>query len=152
MHTPPILALTLPRVVFVHENQAVEVPRGTSVRKAALSIGIEPNRDFALGVHCPDIGLCGQCLVHVRAKPGATNERNLRERLLGAGRGWSRLACQAIVLDDIEVWTQRGGNLRAGLDRELLPAPRPSELLKKDEPAGDAGAAPAADEEAAADG
>lgn len=141
----------MPRVVFVHENQAVEVPHGTTVRKAALSAGIEPNRDFALGVHCPDIGLCGQCLVHVRAQPGATNERNLRERLFGAGRGWSRLACQAVVLGDIEVWTQRGGNLRLGLDRELLPAPRPSELQKKAEPAVGAGAAAATDDAADAD-
>ena len=142
----------MPRVVFVNENQAVEVPSGTSVRKAALSIGIEPNRDFALGVHCPDVGLCGQCLVFVRPSPGATNERNLRERLFGAGRGWSRLACQAVVLGDIEVWTQRGGNLRMGADRELLPAPRPSELLKKDEPVAAVGAAPAAPAADAAEG
>jgi ferredoxin len=116
----------MPKIHFVAEDQDVQTQAGQSVRQAALSVGICPNREYLRGLNCGGHGICGTCKVWVHESgPGATSEPNLRERLHGMGFG-RRLACQTKVLGDIDVTTMPGGDDRLQ-GRTLVAAPRPTD-------------------------
>jgi len=116
----------MPKVLFVNEHRSVEVTSGKNLKTLALELGINPHREFFKGVNCGHLGICGVCQVWVaESLPGATNPRNLRERLAGT-RGQRRLACQVDILGDVQVTTMGGGEDRLRSPRPIAPPPRPT--------------------------
>ncbi len=116
----------MPKVVFVNEHRIVEVPERKNLKTLALELGINPHREFFMGLNCGYLGVCGTCQVWVReSKPGSASRRNLRETFAGT-RGERRLACQVEILGDIEVTTLAGGADRLRAPRPIAPPPRPT--------------------------
>lgn len=61
----------MPTIKFVKEKKSVEVPTGANLRSEALKAGVEVYQGIDKIVHCPGIGMCTTCKVHV--KKGAEN-------------------------------------------------------------------------------
>ncbi|RMG20635.1 MAG: hypothetical protein D6729_02455 [Deltaproteobacteria bacterium] len=95
----------MPKIWFENEEEWVEVPRGITVREAALKHGIIVNR-FAL--NCGGRGLPGcNCKVWIRSADGQVSGKTCWEKIPGRYlHGELRLACQAKVLGDLVVVTQ----------------------------------------------
>ena len=105
----------MPKVTFVNEGKTVEVPVGTTLRYAALENDI-PLYCMWFGLskiaNCHGNGLCWTDRVRV-APASAVTERNLLEQTMNQigtfpkNRNPStRLACQAVVMEDCEVTTR----------------------------------------------
>jgi len=112
-------------VKFVVEHQVVEAKSGKKLREVAQDAGINVDRELFRGLNCRGLGLCGSCKVWIHpADEKFVNSPNLRERIHGL-RGGRRLACQVVVLGDVEVTTMPGGDDRLGPKREIAPTPHP---------------------------
>src|SRR5438445_13364004 len=109
----------MPKVYFVQEHREVDVAAGRTIKEIALEVGIDPNRKYQRLISCEGHGIFDGCKCWVKEKtPGALTPKTIAERILHHLRGWQRLACQARVLGDIEVWTLPQGD-------ERLRQPRP---------------------------
>jgi ferredoxin len=95
----------VPTVRFVNELVTVDVPSGTALRDVALEQGVELYRGMWTHVNCRGNGICGRCRVWVVTpkKDGAV--RSLRERFHRL-QGTVRLACQLLVVEDMEIRTR----------------------------------------------
>ena|SRR6266540_3965457 len=103
----------MPKITFTRENQVIEVPEGTNLRKAALAEGIELYRGVSRYLNCHGFSQCGECRVHITKGMENTSPKTFREKLRIAMSWFKighedkvRLACQTRVLGDIEVRTQ----------------------------------------------
>jgi ferredoxin len=102
---PPREDFGMPAVYFVKQQRTVDCPAGTNLRRLALDHGIDLYVFPTNILHCRGNGLCGTCRVKV------DNPRALSGRTASDERkcGWEgepyRLACQSMVLGDIQVVT-----------------------------------------------
>ncbi len=105
----------MPKVTFVNEGKTIEVPAGTSLRYAALENDI-PLYCMWFGLsklaNCHGNGLCWTDRVRV-SPASAVTERNVLEQAMNQVGTFpknrnpqTRLACQALVMDDCEVYTR----------------------------------------------
>ena len=104
----------MPKVTFLNEVITVEADKGKSVLQVAEQAGVNVFEGFWANYHCPGIGLCPGvgCKVWVtELEKDATSPRTRREKIRPSHRGTIRLACQALVLGDVEVRTQPGALL-----------------------------------------
>lgn len=144
------------KVTFVQEHREVEVEPGRTIKQIALDIGIDPNRKYQRLISCEGLGIFDGCLCWVKAKSkGALNRKTFTERALHDLKGWQRLACQARIFGDVEIWTLPQGDERLREPRPIAPPP-PMPLKRErflesifrkpapDEEEGDAGTKPAA--------
>jgi ferredoxin len=115
------------RVTFVQENRIVEVEPGRTIKEIALELGIDPNRKYQRLISCEGLGIFDGCKCWVRASSKrALNGKSWTERALHDLRGWQRLACQARVFGDVEVWTMPQGDERLREPRPIAsPPPQP---------------------------
>ncbi len=94
----------MPTVFFEAENCKVEVPAGTTLRKAAQKAGISVYGGVNRFVNCRGFGLCGTDKVAV--KPGeCVSALTFFEKLQLGDKPKERLACQIKVQGDITVNT-----------------------------------------------
>lgn len=110
----------MPTVKFVKEKKSIEVPEGTNLRKAAMKAGVEVYQGVHKVLHCPGLGMCTTCMVHITkgadniSPPGVWEKMNAGNLVLHPISFLSRLgqekemrlSCQTTVLGDIEVETQ----------------------------------------------
>ncbi len=105
----------MPKVTFVNEGKTVEVEAGTSLRYAALENDI-PLYCMWFGLskiaNCHGNGLCWTDRVRVEPASAVT-ERNVLEKAMNQVGTFpknrtpqSRLACQALVMEDCKVYTR----------------------------------------------
>jgi molybdopterin synthase sulfur carrier subunit len=144
------------KVTFVQEHREVEVEPGRTIKQIALDIGIDPNRKYQRLISCEGLGIFDGCLCWVKAKSkGALNRKTFTERALHDLKGWQRLACQARVFGDVEIWTLPQGDERIREPRPIAsPPPMPNKRERflesifrtpaPDDEEGDAGTKPAA--------
>jgi len=111
----------MPKVTFVNEHREVEVAQGSLISEAAAKLGIDVCREHFVGTDF------GNKSVWVDGEDGCLSEPTLFERWWGRCKGQRRLANRARVLKDCKVWTQQGMSGRTGQERDIDPAPRPSE-------------------------
>ncbi|MFO8091093.1 MAG: ASKHA domain-containing protein [Desulfatiglandaceae bacterium] len=92
------------RVVFEPMGLSVQVPEGTTLLEAAVSLKIPIRSD------CGGSGLCGKCVVQVDLEDSLSPMSEAEEDLLGEEEQVSghRLACQAQVLGPVRVAVPRG--------------------------------------------
>lgn len=110
----------MPTVKFVKEKKTIEVPEGTNLRKAAMKAGVEVYPGIHKVLHCPGLGMCTTCMVHVTKGADNLSPAGVWEKMnagnlvlhpisflsrLGQEKEM-RLSCQTKVLGDIEVETQ----------------------------------------------
>ena len=113
----------MPKVTFVKEKKTIDVPDGANLRRAAQKAGVELYGGLHKYLHCPGIGLCGSCRVHVKKGQENCNKPTIPEKIttkLGANpealfayighEDELRLACQCKVNGDIEVETGASAN------------------------------------------
>jgi sulfur-carrier protein len=143
------------KVMFVQEHREVEVEPGRTIKQIALEIGIDPNRKYQRLISCEGLGIFDGCLCWVKAKSkGALNRKTFTERALHDLKGWQRLACQARVFGDVEIWTLPQGDERLREPRPIAaPPPMPAKRERylesifrspaPDDEEGDAGTKPA---------
>lgn len=104
----------MPKVTFVNEGKTIEVETGTSLRYAALENGV-PLYCMWFGLskfaNCHGNGLCWTDRVRV-SPASAVTERNVLEKAMNNigtmpkdRNPQTRLACQALVVEDCEVYT-----------------------------------------------
>lgn len=109
----------MPTVKFVKEKKTVEVEPGENLRKAAQREGVEVYPGVHKYVHCPGLGMCTTCRVHVTSGQDNCSKPSFWEKVslmgvfnplaLFARIGYEdklRLSCQTRVMGDIEVETQ----------------------------------------------
>ncbi len=85
-------------------------PLGTSAEALANETVLDAARraDAPLGNSCGSVGVCGRCRVRVLAGAENLSPPTLIEIRVSAQRGFEpdeRLACQAVVMGDVEVTT-----------------------------------------------
>lgn len=94
----------MPTVFFENENRKVEVPVGTSLRKAAQMAGVSVYGSVNKVLNCRGFGLCGTDMVFV--KPGENiSGITFKEKLQLGENPKARLVCQVTVNGDINVNT-----------------------------------------------
>ena len=99
----------MPKVTFLPEKRAVEVPRGSSILQAAEAAGVE------LPHNCGGVCACTTC--HVWVEQGFDSLSEIEDReddKLNEAEGLSarsRLGCQACVEDDDVVVTIPGNRI-----------------------------------------
>lgn len=112
----------MPKVHFIREEKVIDVPAGSNLRQEAIKAGINlypgPFRIF----NCHGFSLCGSCRVLVtngtirNTGPRTTLEQLTpwHNPLYGFARigheDETRLACQTMVMGDIDVLTMPGFN------------------------------------------
>ncbi|KNZ68784.1 ferredoxin [Thermincola ferriacetica] len=86
-------------ITFHPLKLSVKIPAGISVLEAALQ------NNIPLEGPCNGKGTCGKCRVRYKGRLSAPTETETR--ILGpkVGSGW-RLACQARVMGDVEIWLE----------------------------------------------
>jgi ferredoxin len=99
----------VPKVSFLNEVVAVEVPAGTTLRDVAIQQGIALYRGMWTHINCIGNGLCGRCKIWIVGE-GNASRPSLRERAHRSVRGRARLACQVRVVGDIAVRTRPLGS------------------------------------------
>jgi ferredoxin len=114
------VAAAMPKITFIKEKKTVEVPAGTVLRTAALNNGIEVYKGLSklpLIGHCPGIGGCATCFVHIKKGMENCSGLSFMEQLwykvvpCPAGMMYigheheRRLSCQVRVNGNIEVET-----------------------------------------------
>ena len=144
------------KVMFVQEHREVEVEPGRTIKQIALEIGIDPNRKYQRFISCEGLGIFDGCLCWVKSKSkGALNRKTFTERALHDLKGWQRLACQARIFGDVEIWTLPQGDERLREPRPIAPPPPMPKKRERflesiyrkpapDDEEGDAGTKPAA--------
>lgn len=105
----------MPKVTFVNEKRTIEVERGASLRYAALENGI-PLYCMWFGLskfaNCHGNGLCWTDRVRVSPASAVTDRNALEQAMNQFGtfpknrNPQTRLACQAVVMEDCEVVTR----------------------------------------------
>jgi len=94
----------MPTVFFEAENRKVEVPAGTTLRKAAQKAGVSVYGGVNKIVNCRGFGLCGTD--KVIAKPAeCVSSFSFFEKLQLGDKAKERLACQVKIQGDITVNT-----------------------------------------------
>ena len=90
------------RVTFTPLCSAAEAMTNETVLDAAR------RADVPIGNSCGSVGVCGRCCVRVIAGANNLSAPTLIELRVSAQRGFAadeRLACQAVVMGDVEVTT-----------------------------------------------
>ncbi|PHS15822.1 MAG: ferredoxin [Blastopirellula sp.] len=116
----------MPTVKFVNEKKEVEVPEGTSVRAAALQVGINVHQGLnGIGaginsvINCHGLGQCGTCRVLITKGIENASPMAMMEKAKFAvpvpdplpcfayigNEDTMRLSCSAKVMGDMEVVT-----------------------------------------------
>ncbi len=94
----------MPTVYFEAENRKVEVPEGTTLRKAAKKAGVSVYGSVNKVLNCQGFGLCGTDRVLVSPNE-CINQQTFREKLSVGENAKVRLACQTKVTGDVVVST-----------------------------------------------
>ena len=121
----------MPKVKFYKEKQEIEVPVGANLRDAALKAGIAIYPGINRTINCLGHGTCGTCRVLLmnetvkNTSPMTFIERmRFRASYINLGdEAEMRLACQARVMGDVEVFTQPSFNWFGKPDKLPIPAP-----------------------------
>jgi ferredoxin len=94
----------MPTVFFETENRKVEVPAGTTLRKAAKKAGVSVYGGVNKIINCRGLGLCGTD--KITASPAeCMNGMTFFEKLQLGEKSKERLACQAKIQGDVTVNT-----------------------------------------------
>ena len=106
-------------VKFAREGITVEVPHGTTLRKAAARCNIRLYSHVFRFLNCQGFGRCGECRVIVMEgtdslSQASEHERSFKRPSSSRDRGTfgiyeedgERLPCQAYVLGNVTVWTR----------------------------------------------
>ena len=122
----------MPLVKFIKEKKEIEVPHGANLRKEAIKAGINVHQGInGMGatvnkyVNCHGISLCGTCRVNIVKGMENTSPMGVMEKArfynplpdplpsmaYVGNEKTMRLACQTLVLGDIEVETAPELNL-----------------------------------------
>ena len=109
----------MPKVTFVNEHRTVEVDAGRKISDVAKELGIAVCREEFVGT-----GI-GNYTVWVKGADGCLSPPGFLERIRGA-RGWKRFANHAVILGDVEVFTQSALGERLRAPRPVSPKPNPS--------------------------
>jgi len=94
----------MPMVFFEEENRKVEVPLGTSLRKAAQMAGVSVHGSVNKLLNCRGFGLCGTDMVSIRPAENVSGI-TFKEKLQLGDHPKERLACQVTINGDITVAT-----------------------------------------------
>lgn len=116
----------MPIVKFIKEKKEIEVPRGSNLRKEAIKAGINVHQGvngyFAAVnkvINCHGLGQCGTCRVKIVKGIGDASPMGMIEKIrfkvpfpdplpslayIG-NEDTMRLACQTLVMGDMEVET-----------------------------------------------
>lgn len=94
----------MPTVYFEAENRKVEVPEGTTLRKAAQKAGVSVYGSVNKILNCRGFGLCGTDRVLVSPNECINPQTFLEKLSVGEGAK-VRLACQTKVAGDVVVNT-----------------------------------------------
>ncbi len=94
----------MPTVFFEDENRKVEVPVGTSLRKAAQIAGVSVYGSVNKALNCRGFGFCGTDMVQVKPSENIS-ALTFKEKLQLGDKPKERLACQIKVNGDITVST-----------------------------------------------
>lgn len=94
----------MPTVTFQNENVKVEVPEGTSLRKAAQQAGVSVYGGPNKLLNCRGFGLCGSDKVTITPDAGVSKQSFFEKLQFGAGSK-TRLACQSKITGDVTVNT-----------------------------------------------
>ena len=106
----------MPKVVFVNEKTAIEVPAGANLREEARKAGIQVYKGLDRYLNCRGFGLCGTCRVLVKKGMENLNPKTFLERVnlnlhplsMLAAIGHEneiRLSCQVQVNGDCTIET-----------------------------------------------
>jgi ferredoxin len=95
----------MPTVLFEAENRKVEVPAGTTLRKAAKQAGVSVYGGVNKIANCRGFGLCGTDKVKVTPAE-CISGMTFFEKLQLGDKSKERLACQAKIQGDITVNTE----------------------------------------------
>jgi ferredoxin len=90
------------RVIFIPLGTSAEAKPDETVLDAAR------RADAPIGNSCGSVGVCGRCRVRVLAGAENLSAPTMIEIRVSAQRGFEsdeRLACQAVVMGDVEVTT-----------------------------------------------
>lgn len=94
----------MPTVHFEAENRKVDVPAGTTLRKAAKQAGVSVYGSVNKIINCRGFGLCGTDRISV--KPGeCLSTPTFFEKLQLGDAPKERLACQVRITGDVIVDT-----------------------------------------------
>jgi len=109
----------MPTVNFTKEKKKIEVEPGANLRREAMKAGVQVYPGIHKYVHCPGLGMCTTCRVHITQGDENCSKRSWWERIslkglfnplaLFAAIGHEkelRLSCRIRVNGDIEVETQ----------------------------------------------
>jgi ferredoxin len=94
----------MPTVYFEAENRKVEVPVGTTIRKAAKQADVSVYGSINKLVNCRGFGLCGTDRILVTPAE-CVNGVTFREKLQLGDKPKERLACQVKIEGDVVVNT-----------------------------------------------
>jgi len=94
----------MPTVYFEAENRKVEVPEGTTLRKAAKKAGVSVYGSVNKVLNCRGFGLCGTDRVLVSPNE-CINKQTFFEKLSAGENAKVRLACQTKITGDVVVNT-----------------------------------------------
>lgn len=94
----------MPTVLFEEENRKVEVPIGTSLRKAAQMAGVSVYGSINKIINCRGFGLCGTDRVVIKPADNISGV-TFKEKLQLGDNPKERLACQVKINGDITVST-----------------------------------------------
>ncbi len=94
----------MPTVYFEAENRKVEVPEGTTLRKAAKKAGVSVYGSVNKVLNCRGFGLCGTDRVLVSPHE-CINQPTFFEKLSAGENAKVRLACQTKIAGDVVVDT-----------------------------------------------
>jgi ferredoxin len=94
----------MPTVYFEAENRKVEVPEGTTLRKAAMKAGVSVYGSVNKILNCRGFGLCGTDRV-LASPQECINAQTFFEKLSVGENAKVRLACQTKISGDIVVNT-----------------------------------------------
>lgn len=106
----------MPTIKFLKEKKTVEVPAGANLRNEAMKNGVEVYQGIEKVLHCPGLGLCTACKVHVKKGIENCSRQSWWEKInilkhpmaFFARIGHEqelRLSCQTCVNGDVEVET-----------------------------------------------
>ena len=117
----------MPKVRFLNEDVTVEVPDSAVLRDVALDQGIEIYRGMWTHINCAGRGICGRCKVWVTGTGSEmrVSDRSVQERFRRIS-GQQRLACQVLVLGDIDIRTRPIGPAQVQLKADQSPDQEPS--------------------------
>jgi ferredoxin len=94
----------MPTVLFEAENRKVEVPAGTTIRKAAKQAGVSVYGSINKIINCRGFGLCGTDKILVSPAENISGV-TFREKLQLGDKPKERLACQVKIDGDVVVNT-----------------------------------------------